>query len=282
MKKNRIVTFIFILIILVGLSLLLYPTVSNYWNAKTQSKAVAEYSGAVAGMDEEKYEQILQEARDYNKKLSETTQNIELTAEQEAEYRNLLSVSGRGIMGSVEIPRIGCDLPIYHGTEESVLQIAIGHLEWTSLPVGGESTHCVISGHRGLPSAQLFTDLDELEIGDIFMLRVLNETLTYEVDQILIVEPQEIDALTIADGEDYCTLMTCTPYGVNSHRLLVRGHRVENMEDAVNARVISDAIQVDPMLVALLISIPIFLVMLVIFLRPRRNGTMMERDDEDN
>ena len=161
-------------------------------------------------------------------------------------------------------------LPIYHGTEESVLQIAVGHLEWTSLPVGGESTHCVLSGHRGLPSAKLFTNLDKLREGDTFLLRVLDEVLTYEVDQILIVEPQETAALQIEEGKDYCTLVTFTPYGINTHRLLVRGHRIDNMEEAKTIRVTADAVQIEPLLVAPIVAIPMLLILLVLLLLPRR------------
>ena len=166
-------------------------------------------------------------------------------------------------MGYVEIPEINCSLPIYHGTEESVLQIAVGHIEWSSLPVGGESSHCVISGHRGLPSAKLFTNLDKLVVGDTFLFRVLDETLTYEVDQILIVEPQEVSALTIREGEDLCTLVTCTPYGINTHRLLVRGHRVENAETARTIRVTADAMQVEPLIVAPMVAAPMLAVLLI-------------------
>ncbi|MGN1003486.1 MAG: class C sortase, partial [Oscillospiraceae bacterium] len=163
----------------------------------------------------------------------------------------------------IEIPEIKCSLPIYHGTDESVLQIAVGHIDWTSLPAGGESTHCVLSGHRGLPSAKLFTNLDQLVEGDIFMLRILDETLTYEVDQILIVEPNDVDALQIVEGEDLCTLVTCTPYGINTHRLLVRGHRIENQEEAKTVRVTADALQIEPLIVAPIVAIPMLLVLLI-------------------
>ena len=169
-------------------------------------------------------------------------------------------------MGYIEIPKINCSLPIYHGTNEAILQVAVGHIEGTSLPVGGESTHCVLSGHRGLPSAKLFTNLDQMEVGDIFMLRVLDEVLTYEVDQILIVEPQETGALQIEEGKDYCTLVTCTPYGVNTHRLLVRGHRIENIEEAKTVRVTADAIQIEPLLVAPAVALPMLIVLLVVLL----------------
>ena len=173
-------------------------------------------------------------------------------------------------MGYIEIPEIDVSLPIYHGTEDPVLQVAIGHLEWTSLPVGGESTHCVLSGHRGLPSAKLFTDLDRLVVGDRFRLGVLDQVLTYEVDQILIVEPQDTEALLIEEGKDLCTLVTCTPYSINTHRLLVRGHRVETEKDAKNVRVTSDAIQIEPYLVAPVVAAPILLVLLLGLLIPRR------------
>ena len=172
-------------------------------------------------------------------------------------------------MGYIEIPTIGVTLPIYHGTDETVLQVAIGHLEWTSLPVGGESSHCVVSGHRGLPSAKLFTDLDKLVVGDVFIFRVLDEILTYEVDQILIVEPHETEALRIEKGKDLCTLITCTPYGVNSHRLLVRGHRIENQEEAVIIRVTADATQIEPVIVAPIVAIPMLLVLLIGLLIPK-------------
>lgn len=169
-------------------------------------------------------------------------------------------------MGYIEIPSIDVSLPIYHGTDEGVLAVGVGHLEWTSLPVGGESTHCVLSGHRGLPSARLFTDLDQLKEGDYFMLNILDETLTYEVDQIRIVEPEEVEELTIIEGRDLCTLVTCTPYGVNSHRLLVRGHRVDNLEEAVTVRVTADAVEVEPLIVASILLVPTLVLFLSVVL----------------
>jgi len=178
----------------------------------------------------------------------------------------LLNLSGSGVMGYVEIPTIQCTLPIYHGTDDSVLSIAIGHLEWTSLPVGGESTHAVLSGHRGLPSAKLFTDLDKLIEGDIFILRILDEILTYQVDKISIVEPKDTEGLMIEEGRDLCTLVTCTPYGINTHRLLVRGHRIENIEESKVIRVTADAVQIDPMVVAPIALIPILFVFMIILM----------------
>ena len=269
MRKHG-TTIILFLILFLGLSLMLYPTFSNWWNSFHQTRAIASYSQQVAQLDNNSYDQLWQEARAYNASLMERENVFLLDDAQKAEYDRLLNVSGMGIMGYIEIPSIQVTLPIYHGTDEAVLQIAVGHLEWTSLPVGGESTHCVLSGHRGLPSARLFTDLDKLAVGDRFLFRVLDEVLTYEVDQILIVEPYETDALQIVPGEDLCTLVTCTPYGVNTHRLLVRGHRVENEREARNVRVTSDAVQIEPYLVAPVVAAPILLVLLIVLLLPKR------------
>lgn len=270
MRKGRLLNVILILIFLAGLSLLLYPTVSNYWNSFHQSKMIAQYAEQVANMDREEYERLWAEASAYNESLAEQNKSHSMSAIFHEEYNNLLNVSGLGMMGYIEIPRIKCSLPIYHGTEESVLQIAIGHMEGTSLPIGGVGTHCVLSGHRGLPSAKLFTHLDQLEEGDIFMLRILDEELTYEVDRILIVEPQETGALQIKEGKDYCTLVTCTPYGINSHRLLVRGHRVENQESTGHLRVTADAMRIEPILIAPIVAVPILLVLLIVFLAKTR------------
>ena len=264
--KNKITTILLFLLFLIGLSLLLYPTVSDYWNSLHQSRAITHYEEKVADLDDETYLKLWDEASIYNESLLDRTNSYVLTEEQQAEYNELLNLDENGIMGHIEIPSLNVSLPIYHGTAESVLQIAIGHLEWTSLPVGGESTHCVLSGHRGLPSAKLFTDLDQLVPGDQFMLQILDETLTYEVDQILIVEPQETDDLQIVEGQDYCTLVTCTPYGINTHRLLVRGHRVETQEEARTVRVTADAIQIEPLMVAPLVGIPMLLILLIIIM----------------
>ena len=265
-------TMILILILVVGLSLMLYPSFSNWWNEAHQSRAIAAYSQEVSKLDENRYDELWQQAWEYNRSLVGRENAYLLDDSQKAEYERLLDVSGMGIMGYIEIPSLKVSLPIYHGTEESVLQVAVGHLEWTSLPVGGESTHCVLSGHRGLPSAKLFTDLDRLVVGDRFRLGVLDQVLTYEVDQILIVEPQDTEALLIEEGKDLCTLVTCTPYGINTHRLLVRGHRVETEKDAKNVRVTSDAIQIEPYLVAPVVAAPILLVLLLGLLIPRRRN----------
>lgn len=262
-KKNKITSIVLLFILLGGLSLLLYPIVSDYWNSFRQTKAIAAYTEAVSELDDASYERWWEEAQAYNAALQKSQTRFHPSEEEKAVYEGLLDVSGNGVLGYVEIPSINVSLPIYHGTDAQVLQIAIGHIEGTSLPVGGPSTHCVISGHRGLPSAKLFTDLDQLTQGDVFILRVLEETLTYEVDQIRIVEPDDISLLEIEEGEDLCTLMTCTPYGVNSHRLLVRGHRIENQEDAASIPITADAIQLEPRLVAPVLAIPVLLLLLL-------------------
>ena len=267
-KKGNFLNILLVLVFLVGLSLLLYPSVSDYWNSFHQTRAIATYAEEVANLENEQYDEIWEAAQQYNRSLTERGNAYVLPEEQKEAYEELLDVSGLGVMGYIEIPEIDVSLPVYHGTEESVLQIAVGHLEWSSLPVGGESTHCVLSGHRGLPSAKLFTNLDKLTEGDIFLLRVLDEVLTYEVDQILIVEPQETGALRIEEGKDYCTLVTCTPYGINTHRLLVRGHRIENQANAASIRVTADAMQIEPVIVAPIVAAPLLLcLMLWVLLR---------------
>ena len=261
--RKHFTNFILMFILFVGLSLLLYPTASDYWNSHHQTRAITTYADNVAALDQARYEELLEAARQYNEKLASQEPHYQLSEEEKEEYESTLEVSDTGIMGYIEIPEIDVKLPIYHGTDDAVLQTAVGHLEWTSLPVGGESTHCVISGHRGLPSAKLFTSLDKLREVDTFLLRVLDEVLTYEVDQILIVEPQDTEALQIEEGKDYCTLMTCTPYGINTHRLLVRGHRIENAEEAREIRVTADAMQVDPFLVAPVVGVLLLLIILL-------------------
>lgn len=280
-KTNNYITGLLVLILFTGLSLLLYPSVSEYWNSFHQTRAIATYAEDVANMNEEQYEKLWKAAEKYNRKLQKQQGIRTLSEEGKKEYDKQLNISGIGVMGYVEIPKIASTLPIYHGTEESVLQIAIGHLEWSSLPVGGESTHCVLSGHRGLPSAKLFTNLDMLTEGDVFMLRVLDEVLTYEVDQILIVEPEHTEALDIVEGKDYCTLVTCTPYGINTHRLLVRGHRIENL-DAYDARITADGVQLEPLMVAVFVAIPLLLlVIIILLLLPRKTDRGHGGDSDD-
>lgn len=275
-KNNNWTTAFLVLLLLAGVSLLLYPSLSDYWNSMHQTRAIASYAETVSQLDTAQYDEMWKAAQDYNRSLAQRETAFALTDEQKAAYESLLDVSGLGVMGYIEIPEIDCSLPIYHGTEESVLQVAVGHLEWSSLPVGGEGTHCVLSGHRGLPSAKLFTNLDKLAVGDTFLLRVLDEVLTYEVDQILIVEPEQVDALGIVPGEDYCTLVTCTPYGINTHRLLVRGHRVENTPETARMHVTADATQFDPLLVAPVLAIPVLLLLLMILLVPKRRRKSRE------
>ena len=274
MKKNRS-NIILILIFLVGLSVMLYPTVSDYVNQKNQSRAVASYSEEVENLSDVDYQAYFDAADDYNRRLAETPDAF-YRPEQVSGYTDTLDVSGTGIMGYITISKIGVELPVYHGTSDGVLQVAAGHLEGSSLPVGGAGTHAVISAHRGLPSAKLFTNLDELEVGDTFTITVLDRVLTYEVDQISIVLPTETDLLQPVEGKDYVTLMTCTPYGINTHRLLVRGKRIENAENQKHIRVTADALRIEPIIVAPALAVPMLLVMLVVMLavphlRKRKN-----------
>lgn len=280
-KKNHLTTILLLVVLFAGFSLLLYPTVSDYYNSLHQSRAISTYAEDVAEMNNSQYEAMFAAAQTYNRAMLQREKTLVLEGEEEQDYNSQLNVSDQGIMGYIEIPEIKVSLPIYHGTDESVLQRAIGHLEWSSLPVGGESSHCVLSGHRGLPSANLFTNLDQLREGDVFMLRVLDEVLTYEVDQILIVEPHETSALQIVEGEDYCTLVTCTPHGVNSHRLLVRGHRIENIAESKTIRVTADALQIEPLLVAPVVAMPMLLVLLIILLIPKKHTGYGGDSDED-
>jgi len=262
--KQRILNFILTLILITGLSLLLYPSVSNWWNAKHQSRAIASYSEAIEKVDTAAYEAARASAMAYNRTIPMDKSRFEMSDEQRALYDQELNLAGDGIMGIVEIPDIGVELPLYHGTSEAVLQVAAGHIEGTSLPVGGPGTHCALSGHRGLPSARLFTDLDQLSEGDVFLMHILNETLTYQVDQILIVKPYELEGLSIEEGKDYCTLVTCTPYGINTHRLLVRGVRIETVLEKAPVRVTADAVRVEPLIVAPLLVSPLLVLLLLV------------------
>lgn len=261
MRKN-LSTIILILIFLVGLSVMLYPSVSDAVNRKHQSRAVAGYAEEVEQLSDADYQTYFDAADAYNRQLN-TTPNAFYKPDLVSGYAQTLDISGTGIMGYITIPKISVELPIYHGTDEGVLQVAAGHLEGSSLPVGGAGTHAVISAHRGLPSAKLFTNLDELEVGDRFTITVLNRVLTYEVDQISIVPPTEIDQLLPTEGMDYVTLMTCTPYGINTHRLLVRGKRVETTESQKHIRVAADAFRIEPIIVAPILAIPMLLAALV-------------------
>ncbi len=229
-------------VFLVGLTLLLYPAISNYVNERHQSHVVSSYESDIAELPKEDYGPILAAAEEYNKELAQNPDRFLQTEEEDANYQSQLNPTKNGIMGYVEIDSISVKLALYHGTDDSVLQVGAGHVEGTSLPVGGKGTHCAISGHRGLPSAMLFTDLDKLKVGDTFSIHALDRVLTYQVDQILVVEPSDLEALEIDPEQDYCTLVTCTPYGVNSHRLMVRGARTADaaVHAAADAAVLSD------------------------------------------
>ena len=269
MKKKHISTIIIALIFLAGLGFLLYPTVSNLWNRAHQSRAIATYTKQVEKLDDSQNKEMLKAARKYNKSLLKKSDHWKLSKKGKKKYESLLDVSGTGIMGYIEVPKIDCSLPIYHGTDEGALQIAIGHLEGSSLPVGGKSTHCVLSGHRGLPSARLFTDLDQLEEGDVFVLNVLGRKLAYEVDQIKVVLPDEMSDLEIVQGKDLCTLVTCTPYGINTHRLLVRGHRTKYIEETV-VRVQKEAEKKETGIWLLAGGGAVFLIIIIIVVVKRR------------
>lgn len=269
MKKKHISTIIIALIFLAGLGFLLYPTVSNLWNRAHQSRAIATYTKQVEKLDDSQNKEMLKTARKYNKSLLKKSNHWKLSKKDKKKYESLLDVSGTGIMGYIEVPKIDCSLPIYHGTDEGALQIAIGHLEGSSLPVGGKSTHCVLSGHRGLPSARLFTDLDQMEEGDVFVLNVLGRKLAYEVDQIKVVLPDEMSDLEIVQGKDLCTLVTCTPYGINTHRLLVRGHRTKYIEETV-VRVQKEAEKKETGIWLLAGGGAVFLIIIIIVVVKRR------------
>lgn len=285
MRKKRISlsTVILIIILLVGISVMLYPTVSDWWNSRVQSYAIANYDAAVEEMDDNSYEEIIADAHWYNECLTKVHAPYS-TPDAVSGYNDTLNISGTGIMGYITIPSIQVQLPVYHGTSAEVLNVAAGHLQGSSLPVGGESTHCVISAHRGLPSARLFSDLDQLYVGDTFTITIMDEILTYEVEEIFIVLPHEMDKLAIIDGKDYVTLMTCTPYGINSHRLLVRSKRIETVYPH-NVKIVADAVQVDPMLVVPGICAPLLIGLITVWIvgsRKRRVRTPKAIFDEIN
>ena len=270
--KRRWIDLLLVLILLIGLAIVAYPSFSEYWNSFHQSRAISSYAETVATLNTEEYNKMWEEALLYNGYWAEKTNQWAIDPEETEVYNARLNVGGTGNMGFITIPRINVNLPIYHGTEESVLQTAVGHIEGTSLPVGSAhdeenfgkvkfASHCVISGHRGLPSAKLFSDLDKVEIGDLFTMNILDQTLTYEVDAINVVEPGDVKLIEIVPNEDLVTLVTCTPYGINTHRLLVRGHRIENEKTRLNVRVTADAVRIDAIYVAPFIAAPVLLLM---------------------
>ena len=261
--RGRKIMFILMLGFLIGISILLYPAFSDYWNSKTQTRAIVNYESVLEQLEPEDYSAIFQQAYDYNKQLSESVVNPLIYSENFPGYWETLNVTDFGMIGYLKIDRIGVELPIYHGTSAEILSYGVGHLEGSSLPVGGESTHSVMSAHRGLPSAKLFTDLDRVEMGDTFQIIVLDQILTYQVDQIKIVYPNEIEDLQIVESKDYCTLFTCTPYGINTHRLLVRGIRIETIEEKPVIYVSNDAYRIEPLLVTPVVAAPMLFVFLV-------------------
>ena len=275
--KKNLLTVLMACGMLAGVFLLLYPSVSNYWNSFHQTRAISEYSEAVSTMDKDEQKEIIESARAYNEKLAETGILWNMTEAQRAEYNKELSIDGSEVMAVVSIPKFHIRCPIYHGTDETVLQIAVGHIEGSSLPVGGKDTHTIISGHRGLPSARLFTDIDKIKEGDTWTINVLNETLTYECDQIRIVLPDDLSDLRIEEDKDLCTLVTCTPYGINTHRLLVRGHRVPNANGS--ADITADAIQVEPVFVALFIAVPVVILLILVLLISTRRAVRSDSEE---
>ena len=259
--KKHLVNLILFGIVLIGIGLLVYPTFADWWNSFHQVRAIQTYAAAVSNLDREEYDRIIASAEEYNRKLAETGSIWTMSKEQEQAYNKELAIDDSGIMGYIDIHKINIKLPLYHGTDETILQTAIGHISWTSLPVGGEGTHCVLSGHRGLPSARLFTDLDKVVEGDTWTMTILDRTYTYECDQIRVVTPEDLSALNMEKDKDYCTLVTCTPYGVNTHRLLVRGHRIANASGEAN--VIADAITIESIYIAPFIAVPMLVILIL-------------------
>ncbi len=279
-KRRRgpsVSTIILMIILLSGVGIFLYPSVSDWWNSMHATRAISGYVTAVEDMSGQEKEDMLQAARIYNDSLSNGV-NFTLTEEQLEEYNSLLNIGDTGIMGYVQISAIGVNLPVYHSVDEGVLQIAVGHIPGSSLPVGGERVHSILSGHRGLPSAKLFSDLDQMQEGDVFTVTVLDETITYMVDQIRIVLPEETDELAIQPGKDYCTLVTCTPYGINTHRMLVRGRRIENI--AGDVVIVAEAVRIPNYIVIPAVGIPmLFLVLAAMLLYYRIKGPGKSKDE---
>lgn len=281
-KSGNASTILLVAIFFVGLCVLLYPTVSDFWNEKRQSQAIVNYDNLIVDLTPEDYSEYFDKADSYNKKIRNMSFPFLNHKNIADEYYNTLDVNGDGMMGYITIEKIKVQLPVYHGTSDKVLNSAVGHVEGSSLPVGGKSTHAVLSAHRGLPSAKLFTNLDKLQIGDVFTIRILDRTITYQVDQILIVLPQETDNLNIVPGEDYCTLVTCTPYGINTHRMLVRGTRIENIEEDKVINVITEAYRIDPLLVTPAVAAPLLGILLVILLVRSRSANKKKNKSKKN
>ena len=263
-KKSGLgLTILLLAVFLIGLCVMLYPTVSDFWNEKRQSQAIMNYDDLLVDLTPEDFSEYFEKAEEYNRKLKLISYPFLGYPELDDEYYSALDVNDDGMMGYITIDKIKVQLPIYHGTSDKVLNCAVGHLEGSTLPIGGESTHCVLSAHRGLPSAKLFTNLDELAVGDVFTITILDKMFTYQVDQVKVVLPDETDELNVVNGEDYCTLVTCSPYGINTHRMLVRGTRIENIEEAKKINITTEAYLIDPLIVTPVVAIPIFLGLLV-------------------
>lgn len=280
MKRDKI-GILLVLMLFIGVCGLLYPSVSQYWNSKTQTRAVENYQAILDSLKKEDYTAFFQAAEEYNSALYGLEDHLRDYRLLEG-YEEILNVSGNGIMGYVAIQKLGVELPVYHGISTEVLNIACGHLEGTSFPVGGENTHCILSAHRGLPHAKLFTDLDKMELGDTFTVTVLDRTVTYQVDQIKVVRPNEIDDVRIVEGQDHCTLLTCTPYGINSHRLLVRGTRIENAPPVLY--VTSDAYRIDSLVATPVVAAPILFILLIVLMvkyRDKGSKPLISKEEEE-
>lgn len=281
MRKHKTVIFL-TLGFLVGICILLYPAFSDYWNSKTQSRAIVNYESVLDDLEPEDYTGIFNSAHAYNKALYETEQPM-IDYPSVAGYFDTLRISNNDMIGYIKIDRIGVELPIYHGTSDEVLNKGVGHLQGSSLPVGGANTHSVMSAHRGLPSSKLFTDLDRMEIGDTFQIIVLDQVLTYQVDFIKVIEPNDLSDLQIIEGGDYCTLFTCTPYGINTHRLLVRGIRIETIKEKPVIYVSNEAFRIEPLLVTPAVAAPILLVLLIHLLvkyrEPPKNTQQKKKEE---
>ena len=261
MRKHKTVIFL-TLGFLVGICILLYPAFSDFWNSKTQSRAITDYESVLDNLDENEYSAIFERAHAYNKALYETNYPL-MDYKNVPGYYDTLRITYNDMIGYLKIDRIGVELPIYHGTSDDVLNRGVGHLEGSSLPIGGENTHSIMSAHRGLPSSKLFTDLDRMEIGDTFQIIILDQVLTYQVDFIKVIEPTDVSDLQIIEGGDYCTLFTCTPYGINTHRLLVRGVRIETIKEKPIIYVSNEAFRIEPLLVTPAVAAPMLLVLLI-------------------
>ena len=281
MRKHKTVIFL-TLGFLVGICILLYPAFSDFWNSKAQSRAITDYESVLDNLDENEYSAIFERAHAYNKALYETNYPL-MDYKNVPGYYDTLRITDNDMIGYLKIDRIGVELPIYHGTSDDVLNRGVGHLEGSSLPIGGENTHSIMSAHRGLPSSKLFTDLDRVEKSDTFQIIILDQVLTYQVDYIKVIEPTDVSDLQIIEGGDYCTLFTCTPYGINTHRLLVRGVRIETIEEKPIIYVSNEAFRIEPLLVTPAVAAPMLFVLLIHLLvkyrEPPKNTQQKEKEE---